>query len=133
MMMMKCGSIILTFIILDILCMTEYVHAFQCRPINTVHRTKALIDQNWRLNIISRPSHHHHHRMHQSHLNVDHSIHNRNLRFIPSWITRSLRSTMSGVMSVMAIIFTFSRRAVAASRSGGVIIGKFYLLNVHSF
>lgn len=31
---------------------------------------------------------------------------------------------MSGVMSVMAIIFTFSRRAVAASRSGGVIIDK---------
>ena len=129
MMMMKCGSIILTFILLDILCMTEYVHAFQCRPINTVHRTKALIDQNWRLNIISRPSHHHHH----MHLNVDHSIHNGNLRLIPSWVTRSLRSTMYGVMSVMAIIFSFSRRAVAASRSGGVIIGKFYLLHVHSF
>ena len=128
--MMKSGSIILTFIILNILYTHEYAHAFQCKPINSLHRTTALIDHNLRLNIISRPSYyhqnrnHHHHHILQSHSNVGHSIQNAYFRCMPCWVTRSLRSTMSCVMSVIAIIFTFSRRAVAASSSVGAIIGK---------
>jgi len=134
MMIMKSGSIILTFLILDILCTHEYAHAFQCKPINSLHRTTALIDHNLRLNIISRPSYYHQNRNHHHHhILQSHSIQKAYFRCMPCWVTRSLRSTMSGVMSVIAIIFTFSRRAVAASSSVGAIIGKYCLFYIHSF